>query len=159
MLLDVGGFEIASVLDVQSLFFFIKENWLCTINRYHDEPNINILLTRNLSDSYIRQWSHPLVIPLQFLWTKLNKRTRGQFECDMTLFCFCFDLFLCTVSFGEGGLFEIGHPRPREWKKFRRRWTEGVGGLENWTILVDVIFVSFHRRYTIQVLKSYPSVK
>ena len=93
------------------------------------------------------------MILLQFLWTKLNKRIHDQFKCDMTLFCFCFD-FICSYAryhLEGGGLFEIGHPRPREWKKFRRRWTEGVGGLENWTILVDVIFVSFHRRYTIQV--------
>ena len=41
----VGG--LASVLDVQS-FFFIKENWISTMTRHHAEPNINILLTRNL---------------------------------------------------------------------------------------------------------------
>ena len=25
------------------------------------------------------------------LWAKSNNRTRGQFECDVTWFCFCFD--------------------------------------------------------------------
>ena len=36
----------ARVLDVQSLFFFIKENWICATTRQHAESNINILLTR-----------------------------------------------------------------------------------------------------------------
>ena len=55
MLLDVGGGGLASVLDVQ-LFFFIKENCICDMIRNHAEPNINILLTRNLLfDSDIRQ--------------------------------------------------------------------------------------------------------
>ena len=31
------------------------------------------------------------MIPLHLLWAKLNNRTRGQFECDVTEFCFCFD--------------------------------------------------------------------
>ena len=31
------------------------------------------------------------MIPLHCLWAKLNNRTHGQFECDMTWFCFCFD--------------------------------------------------------------------
>ena len=47
MLQDVGGGGLASVLDVQALFFF-KENWICAVIRHHAEPNINILLTRNL---------------------------------------------------------------------------------------------------------------
>ena len=34
-----------------------------------------------------------LIIPLHCLWAKSNNKTRGQFECDVTLllFCFCFD--------------------------------------------------------------------
>ena len=28
--------------------FFIKENWICAMNRHYAESNINILLTRNL---------------------------------------------------------------------------------------------------------------
>ena len=48
MLSDVGGWGVASVLDFQSLFFFIKENWICATTRNHAESNINMLLTRNL---------------------------------------------------------------------------------------------------------------
>ena len=37
-------------------FFFIKENWICAMTRYHAESNINIILTRNLPiDSGVRQ--------------------------------------------------------------------------------------------------------
>ena len=43
VLLSVG---LASFLDVQSSFF-IKENLICAMIKYHAEPNINILLTRN----------------------------------------------------------------------------------------------------------------
>ena len=36
--------------------FFIKEYWICAMNRHPTEPNINILLTRNLPiDAGIRQ--------------------------------------------------------------------------------------------------------
>ena len=31
------------------------------------------------------------MIPLHCLWAKSNNRTRDQFECDVTWFCFCFD--------------------------------------------------------------------
>ena len=59
---------------------------------HHVEQNINIILARNLSfDSDVRQGSRPLMIPLRCLWAKSNNRTRDQFECDMTWFCFCFD--------------------------------------------------------------------
>ena len=41
--------------------------------------------------------------PLYCLRAKLNKRTRGQFECDVTWFCFCFDFVhshaRCRCSF------------------------------------------------------------
>ena len=70
-----------------SLSFFIKENWICAIHRHQAESNINILLTRNFpTDSGVRQWSHPLMIPLHCLWAKSNNRTRGHFECDVTWF-------------------------------------------------------------------------
>ena len=53
----------------------------------------NILLTRNLPfGSDVRQRSQPLMIPMHCLWAKSNNRTRGQFECDLTLFLFCFVL-------------------------------------------------------------------
>ena len=36
--------------------FFTEENWICAVTRHHAEPDINILLTRNLSfDSDVRQ--------------------------------------------------------------------------------------------------------
>ena len=31
------------------------------------------------------------MIPWHCLWAKSNNRARGQFECDVTWFCFCFD--------------------------------------------------------------------
>ena len=101
-----GG--LANVLDVQSLLFFIKENWIYAMTRHHAEPNINILLTRNLPFDYdVRKCSHPLMIPLHCLWPKLNNRTRGQFECDVIWFCFVlfsFRLFTCTVRLLFHGL-------------------------------------------------------
>ena len=48
------------VIWMSSFYFFKKENWICAMTRHHAEPNINILLTRNLPfASYARQWSHP----------------------------------------------------------------------------------------------------
>ena len=65
------GGELASALEVQSLFSFIKKNWICAMTRHHAEPNINILLTKNLPfDTEVWQWRHPLMIPLHFLWPK-----------------------------------------------------------------------------------------
>ena len=87
-----GSGGLVSVLDVQSLFFVIKENWICAMTRYHTEPKINISLTRNLPyDCDVRQWSHRLMIPLHYLWAKSNNITCGQFECNVSWFCFCFD--------------------------------------------------------------------
>ena len=48
---------------------------------------------------------------------------------------------------GEEGSFETGHPRSRKWKNFGRRWTMRVGGLENSTIFMDAIYVSFLKSY------------
>ena len=67
------------------------------MTRHHTN---NILLARNLSfDSDVRQWNHPLMIPLCCLWTKSNNRM--QVNLNMTwLFCFCFCLirsFTCTM--------------------------------------------------------------
>ena len=85
------GWGVASIMDVQSLFFFIKENWICAMTRHHAESNINILLTRNLpTDSGVRKWSIPLM--MHCLCSKSNNRTPGQFEHDVTWFCFCFDV-------------------------------------------------------------------
>ena len=58
------------------------------MTRYHAGPSINILLKRNLPfDSDVRECSHRLMTPLSCLWTKLNNRSCGQFECDVTWFC------------------------------------------------------------------------
>ena len=56
MLSNVGGSRLTSVLDVQSLFFFITENWICAGTRQHAKLNINISLIINLLfDSDVRQ--------------------------------------------------------------------------------------------------------
>ena len=93
MLLNVrkkGDGRVVSVLAIQP--FFVKESFICTMNKHTAESNINILLTRNLPvDSGVRQWSHPLMIPLHCFWAKSNNRMPGQFECDVTWFCFCFN--------------------------------------------------------------------
>ena len=50
------------------------------------------------------------------------------------------------VGGGEGGgsgSFEIGYPNSRGWNNFGRRWMRGLGGLENWTIFMEVICVSY----------------
>ena len=53
------------------------------------------------------------MIPLHCLWAKSNNRTRGQFECDVAWFCFCFDFVrshawcgscLLERVVGDGGL-------------------------------------------------------
>ena len=77
---------------------------MLTIYYWHE---IFLLTLRSDSDSDVRQWSHPLMIRL---WTKLNNRTRGQVECDVTFCCvflFLFDFVhsharcscWCTVFF------------------------------------------------------------
>ena len=44
MLSDVGRWGVANVLDVQ--FFFIKENWICVINRHYAESSMNVSSTK-----------------------------------------------------------------------------------------------------------------
>ena len=76
--------------DTNLLNFIIFEIWICAMTRHHAESNS--ILTRNLPiDADVRQWSYPLMIPLHCLRAKSNIRTRGQFECDVTWFWFCFD--------------------------------------------------------------------
>ena len=41
---------------------------------------------------------------------------------------------------GGGGSFETGRPRSRGWENFGCRRARGVGGLENCTIFMEVIF-------------------
>ena len=135
--------------------FFINETWICAMNIHHAESNINISLTRNLPiDFGVRGWSHPLMIPLYSLSGKSNNRTRGQFECDVTWFCFHFDFIrsharcgccslVCLRGWVDGGrdLFKLEHPRSRGWKNSGRRWAGGEG-LENQTVFLNVICVS-----------------
>ena len=60
------------------------------MTRHHTEPNTNcILLTGNLS--FASDVIQILMIPFHCLWAKSNNRTCGQFECDVTWFCFSFD--------------------------------------------------------------------
>ena len=49
---------------------------------------------------------------------------------------------------GEQGSFETRRPRSRRWKNFGRRWTMGVGDLENWTIFMNFISVSSLIKFT-----------
>ena len=90
MLSGVGGGVLASVLNVQSLFFYQRK-----LDLHHDQTTYwdkHIFLTINLPfDSDVRQWNHPFMIPLHWWWAKSNNRTRSHFECDVTWFCFCFD--------------------------------------------------------------------
>ena len=54
------------------------------------------------------------------------------------------------LEIGGRGSFEIGRPRSRGWNNFRRRMTRGVRGLKNWTIFMDVIYVS-SLKLTVQI--------
>ena len=65
-------------------------------------PDINISLTRNLPfDSEVRQWRHPLTTSLHCLIDQSNTRTRGQFEYDITWFCFYFDFVRSNARWKE----------------------------------------------------------
>ena len=88
----------------------------------------------------------PLIILLHCLWAKSSNRTRGQFECDGTWLCFCFDFvrahalcdcrsIVCWRRWRGGGgegrrvgcSFKIGRPRSKGCKDFGRRRTGGEG--------------------------------
>ena len=117
MLSDIGEWGVTSVRKLD-----------CAMTRHAELKNI--LLTRNLPiDSDVSQWSHPFMMPLQCLWTKSNNRTRGQFECHVAWFCFCFDFVRsytrcgCCCIFcwrGLGCSFKIGRPRSTGCKNFWR---------------------------------------
>ena len=56
MLSDVEGWGISECSGRPIFNFFIKENFIFAMTRHHAEPNINILLTRNLAfESDVRQ--------------------------------------------------------------------------------------------------------
>ena len=146
------GWRLASVLDVfwdvlffSFLFFFIKGNWICSMTRHHVEPNINILVTRNLPfESNIGQWSHPLMIPLHCFWTKSNNRTGGQFECDVIRFILILLFHMHVVVFVPyGGIFlKFDVQSQKGGRILNVDGQGGVEGLENWTIFMDVICAS-----------------
>ena len=63
------------------------------------------------------------MIPLHCLSAKSNNKTRGQFECGMTWFCFCFDFIGSHAREGGSGRGD------EEWGSFKsgRRGWEGGG--------------------------------
>ena len=126
------------------------------MTRHHAESNINILLTGNLPrDSGVRQRSHPLMTPTHCLWTELNNRTRGQFECNVTWFCFGFHFvrsrarrgccsIVCWSRWGR----EFASNRTSKVKgagNFGRRWTRGP-----WSSKLDNV----HERHICIISKS-----
>ena len=122
-----GECGVASVLDIQSLFFF-EENWICAMTKHLAESsNINILFTTNFPfDSDVRQWIQPLIIPLHCLRTKSTNRTRvtrlgGEGVC------------LKLVVQGQGVIFGL----LKFLSKFRTYMDKGVGVLKfrqfSWT--------------------------
>ena len=60
-------------------------------------PYLSIITGDTRRDTHMTSSNHPLMIPLHRLWVKSNNRTRGQFECDVTWICFCFD-FVCSYA-------------------------------------------------------------
>ena len=86
---------VVSVLNVQSLFFLLKKIGFAPWSDIMQSQTLIFYWQEIFLLTLVSQWSHPLAIPLHCLWTKLNNRTRCQFECDVTWFCFCFD-FVCT---------------------------------------------------------------
>ena len=129
MLSDVRSGGLVSILEVQFLFFFIKENWIFVMTKHHDESKSNMLLTRNLPiDSDVRKRIHSLMISLHYLKAKSNDRMRVQFERGMTWFCFCFYFVrsharcgCCSIVCWRGWSrrsFKIGRPMSRGVGKF-----------------------------------------
>ena len=94
------GEGLASVLDVQSLFFYQRKLDLYHA-RHHAEPNIKILLTRNLLfDTNVRQWSHPLMIPLHVCGLKRTIEPVVNLNVTWLVFLFCFDFLRSHAQCG-----------------------------------------------------------
>ena len=56
MLSDIGGCDANECSERPIFTFFVTENWICAVTRCHAEPNIDILLTRNIPfDFDVRQ--------------------------------------------------------------------------------------------------------
>ena len=66
---------------------------------------------------------------------------------------FSFNRLVIIWKGGGGRSIEIGRPRSGGWKNFGCRWTREVGGLENWTMFMDVICVSSLAKYRKPCLK------
>ena len=86
---------------------------------------------------------------LHCLWPKSNNRTRSQFECDVTWFGFCLVVrssarFSCysIVCLRYEGVRLILDVQSQGGETISDVDGQGVGGLENWTIFMDVICVS-----------------
>ena len=74
----------------------IWENMAMT--KHHAEPNVNILLTRNISfDSDVIQWSHPLTRPLYCLWANWNNKRLVNLKMTWLGLLFFFD-FVCSQA-------------------------------------------------------------
>ena len=72
-----------------NLHFFIKENWICTMTRHHVESIIDKISSCCLLCQTVKPCFNDTIA--LFVGTMSNNRTCGQFECDMTWLCFCFD--------------------------------------------------------------------
>ena len=74
----------------------IWENMAMT--KHHAEPNVNILLTRNISfDSDVIRWSHPLTRPLYCLWANWNNKRLVNLKMTWLGLFFFFD-FVCSQA-------------------------------------------------------------
>ena len=68
------------------------------MTKHHAEPNVNILLTRNISfDSDVIQWSHPLTRPLYCLWANWNNKRLVNLKLSWLGLFFFFD-FVCSQA-------------------------------------------------------------
>ena len=77
----------------------IWENMAMT--KHHAEPNVNILLTRNISfDSDVIQWSHPLTRPLYCLWANWNNKRLVNLKMTWLGLFFFFDFVFLQARYG-----------------------------------------------------------
>ena len=76
------------------------------------------------------------------MWVKLNNRKRGQFECNVTYFCFCID-FVCSHAryHLESGVCLKLDVQGQGNGKILDTDGQAVEVLENWTIFMDVTCV------------------
>ena len=78
------------------------------------------------------------------MWAKSNTRTRGQLECKVTWFCFCFYFVRSHTQYHlERGAHLKLDVQGQGGGRISGVDDYGVRGFENWTIFMDVICVSF----------------